>query len=326
MLTRPESDPHCLTLALGLAQERAEDPAIQAIAREFENTGELADSYRARPQLDDAPWVLPKAPRLPCHPPMRVRFNAKNPHCGERSVDYVTLAEIIDPDTPRTLMTVRLNGQLHVLPVEYTDDGPVPIILDPLDRTRNAMMNDNLSYAAVAHQFGYGSGQVSPTSDPRAWAETLAARDGLEMRNGADLLSVAERYADAYPGGRQGLADLAEQFGETVKDAAKTAAKAGAQAGKAGVKAGKKVAEEVADEYRKRPGLGQLLRAAVVGYGGPLAVLAIDVVENRLNKRGYTLGSMAESHDTDVFAFQVGGFDRTCPERTDQPRKRPWSR
>ena len=49
---------------------------------------------------------------------------------------------------------------------------------------------------------------------------------------------------------------------------------------------------------------GQALRAALIGYGGPVAVVALDVVENRLNKRGYTLGSLARSRDADVFAIR----------------------
>ena len=103
-----------------------------------------------------------------------------------------------------------------------------------------------------------------------------------------------------YPGGRQGLSDLAGQLLRHV-----------AEAGKKVAKAGKKVAEEAAEvakegakAYKKYPKIGQVLRGALVGYGGPFAVVAIDVVENRLNKRGYTLGSLAESHDADVFAIR----------------------
>ena len=311
MLTRPPTDPHCLTLALQRVQEWLKDPEKRALASKYNNPGEIIADICARPQLYDALWVLPNAPRLPCHPPMRVRFDPEDPQCGERAMAYLFYAEILDPDTPRTLMTIRINGQNHVIVIEYRENGVEPVILDPLGWTRDATITANLSYAAVAQLFGYGPNEVSPVADPHAWAQTVAERDGLDTRNGSELLAVAERYADLYPGGRQGVAQLAEQFGGAVKDAAVATAKAGKKAGKAagkaakkGAKVGKQIAEEAAEEYKQRPEIGQLLRTAVVGYGGPVAVLAIDVVENRLNKQGYTLGSLAESHDTDVFAFK----------------------
>ena len=300
MLTKPLNDFHCLGLILLVVMERIHDATAQNIAHHHGSADAYAKDLRLRPQLDDSYGVLPGAPRVACFPPQRIRFDPKDPNCVERAASWLTVAEILDPDTPRTLMTVRVKNQLHVVPVIHTEDGPVPINLDPLDASGSeSRLPENLSYAAVAQVLGYGPRQASPVADAVVWAEKLAERDGVQTRNGAQLLAVARRYADVYPGGRQGVKELAEQFGKAVTDAARKTAKVGEQAGKAG----KKVAKVGAEEYKKRPVIGQILRSTLVGYGGPLAVVAIDVVENRLNKRGLTLGSLAESHDTDVFAF-----------------------
>lgn len=315
MLTRELNDSNCLRLALLMVMELLRDPDVRARASKYRNKNELIADIRSRPQLYDAFWLPQNAPRLPCYPPMRARFDPPDPQCGERSITYLTYAEILDPDTPRTLVTIHVGDDLHVLPVEYTEAGPTPVILDPLKAVKDKAISQNLSYGAVAHMLGYGPGQPSPVASPLEWAHLVAEREGVQPSNEAELLAVAERYAAIYPGGRQGIAELAERFGESVVDAAKATAKDAARrakkASKKAAKAGKKVAKEAvkvgkvaADEYKKRPEIGQILRGAAIGYGGPLAVLAIDVVENRLNKRGYTLGSMAESRDTDIFAFK----------------------
>ena len=301
MLTLPpKPDRPCLLLMLGTVQKLVRDPAFrEKVQKKYENKPAVADDLRSRPQLDDAPWVLPDAPRLPCHPPTRMRIDPENPQCGERSVFFVAAAEVLDPATPRTIVTIRYRNQLHVLPVEYGADGPVPVILDPINPPQSAIPQ-NLTYATVARFFGYGPRQVSPTSAPLEWARQVAERDGSDVRQGVELVRIVRRYADVYPGGRQGLNELVKRFGSTIEDAARKTAKAGKKAGKELVEAGK----VAADEYRKRPELGRTLRETLIGYGGPFAVLAIDVVENRLNKRGLTLGPVADSRDADIFAFK----------------------
>ena len=295
----PPVDKYCLRMGMKLVEKRVQDPEVIQLAKRYEALDDIVSDYRAREQIDDAMHVLPFAPRLPCFPPMRVRFDAHDPQCVERSLDYMTFAEILDPETPRTLMTIRVGEQLHVLVIELTEDGTVPVILDPLNG-RKATVSENLSHAAVARMFGYAKAEPSPAGDAVAWAELVAKREGVQPRNSSELLAVVERYADAYPGGRQGLADLAGRLGETLTDAARGTVKAGKKV----ARAGKVVAEAGLEEYKKRPKLGQILRSAIVGYGGPFAVVAIDVVENRLNKRGYSLGELAESHDADVFAIK----------------------
>ncbi len=285
MITQPLNDARCLLLVLAVAREHIRESEVQTVARAYASPSAYVDDLRSRPQLDDRAWILPRAPRIPCHPPQRVRFNPKDPNCVERALSYIVVAEILDPDTPRTLFTVRYGVTSHTLPVEQTTNGPQPVILDPHESTTDTLPA-NLSFAAVAQLLGYAPGQPTPTTEPLAWAEQIAAREGPEPRNGRKLYAVAERYASAYLGGRQGLADLAGQLLNPVVDGAKEIIETGAR------------------EVKKRPRLGQMLRTAVLGYGGPAAVVAIDVLEKRLNKRGYTLGSLAESRDADVFSFE----------------------
>ncbi len=92
-----------------------------------------------------------------------------------------------------------------------------------------------------------------------------------------------------FPGGSQAVNYITAQLVPSGEKPAKTK------------KPGRK---NTGSKAKKGSALGQLLRAAVIGYGGPAAVVAIDVLENRLNKRGYTLGSLAESRDLDGFAFK----------------------
>lgn len=118
MLTRPLNDFRCLTLILYVVQERLGDAAIRGWAESFGSLPAYVSDLRALPQFDDLPGVLMDAPRVACAPPQRLRFNAKDPACCERSADYLTVAEVLDPGTPRTLITIRVGGQMHVLPVE----------------------------------------------------------------------------------------------------------------------------------------------------------------------------------------------------------------
>ena len=63
----------------------------------------------------------------------------------------------------------------------------------------------------------------SPTTSPLAWAEAVAAREGVQPRNSRDLLAMAERYAGLYPGGPEGLARLAKQIARPMRKKARVA-------------------------------------------------------------------------------------------------------
>ena len=308
MLTKPLNDTHCLTLIIEEARKRMKDPEIKAIAEKYDSLDAYIRNLRSKPQRDDSPGVLPSAPRIPCWPPQRLRSESDDPNCAERSGDFLPIAELLDPSTLRTLATLRINGKAHTFPVELTREGPVPIILDPYGTSRpenaeesaeadpGAIRNGhttNLKFATVAQLAGYGPGQPNPALHPIAWAEQLAQREGVTPRNSDDLLALVDRYADLYPGGRQGLASLAQQVAKPIaKVVARTAKEAA------------KVTAEAASVALEQPEIGQLLRAAIVGHGGPAAVIAIDVIERRLKRRGHSLGSLARSHDADVFAFR----------------------
>lgn len=177
MLTRPLSDIHCLTLAIHMVLELLRDPEIRARASKYRDTEHIAEDIRDRPQLDDGIWVLPNAPRLPCYPPMRVRFDPPDPACAERSLTYLVYAEAIDPETPRTLLTVQAGKDLHVLPVEYGANGPGPVILDPRRRSYEPRVSENMSHGTVAQLLGYAQGQPSPLTAPMEWAQLVAERE-----------------------------------------------------------------------------------------------------------------------------------------------------
>jgi hypothetical protein len=133
----PHNDHECLGAVTDEVIERvsARDPALASLAERFDDTAELAAWFRALPQRDDEgqPCDGPKV--TSCRPPQRLRFDAPDPNCFERSARWMGAAELVEPDAVYRLATVETPSGMHTYP---TRDG-APVILDPKQR-RNALL------------------------------------------------------------------------------------------------------------------------------------------------------------------------------------------
>ena len=129
MIASPMNDHGCLGPTT--EQIRAEiadgSPALRELAERFANTADLAEWFRTLPQRDDdgLPGDGPKVDA--CRPAQRLRFDATDPNCFERSARFVGAAELIDPDHVYRLATISTPNGLHTFP---TCDGE-PVVLDP---------------------------------------------------------------------------------------------------------------------------------------------------------------------------------------------------
>jgi hypothetical protein len=136
VIGKPHNDHECLGAITDEVIERVEtrDPALTTLAEQFDNTDDLAAWFRTLPQRDDegAPCDGPKV--AACRPPQRLRFDALDPNCLERSARWSGAAEMIDPEALYRLATVETPNGLHTYP---TRDGE-PVILDPR-QSRNAL-------------------------------------------------------------------------------------------------------------------------------------------------------------------------------------------
>jgi hypothetical protein len=103
------------------------NPALVELAERFMSTSDLAEWFRTLPQRDDdgIPGDGPKVDA--CRPAQRLRFDATDPNCFERSARFIGAAEMIDPDRIYRLATISTPNGLHTFP---TCDGE-PVVLDP---------------------------------------------------------------------------------------------------------------------------------------------------------------------------------------------------
>jgi len=109
------------------AEVDAGNTAFAELADRFTNTDDLAAWFRTLPQRDDdgIPSDGPKVDA--CRPAQRLRLDASDPNCFERSARFIGAAELIDPDHVYRLATISTPNGLHTFP---TCDGD-PVILDP---------------------------------------------------------------------------------------------------------------------------------------------------------------------------------------------------
>jgi hypothetical protein len=129
VIASPMNDHGCLGPTTD--QIRAEladgNPAIVELAERFANTGDLAAWFRTLPQRDDD-GIPDDGPKVDaCRPAQRLRFDAIDPNCFERSSRFIGAAELIDPDRVYRLATISTPNGLHTFP---TCDGE-PVVLDP---------------------------------------------------------------------------------------------------------------------------------------------------------------------------------------------------
>jgi hypothetical protein len=177
VIGKPHNDHECLGAVTDEVIERIEarDPALATLAEQFDNADDLAAWFRTLPQRDDtgAPCDGPKV--TACRPPQRLRFDALDPNCFERSARFAGAAELIDPSPVYRLATVETPNGLHTYP---TRDGE-PVILDPR-QTRNALR------AGLFHATRNASaGPVALTPTQAVdWVAELAAEPAERLPNG----------------------------------------------------------------------------------------------------------------------------------------------
>jgi len=109
------------------AEVDAGNTAFAELADRFTNIDDLAAWFRTLPQRDDdgIPSDGPKVDA--CRPAQRLRLDARDPNCFERSARFIGAAELIDSDHVYRLATISTPNGLHTFP---TCDGD-PVILDP---------------------------------------------------------------------------------------------------------------------------------------------------------------------------------------------------
>jgi len=129
VIASPMNDHGCLgpTTEQIRAEVDAGNTAFAELADRFTNTDDLAAWFRTLPQRDDdgIPSDGPKVDA--CRPAQRLRLDASDPNCFERSARFIGAAELIDPDHVYRLATISTPNGLHTFP---TCDGD-PVILDP---------------------------------------------------------------------------------------------------------------------------------------------------------------------------------------------------
>jgi hypothetical protein len=317
----PPNDVKCLGPATEFAKEQVNSEAAITLAEFYKTTGALIDGIRDQPQRDDIgdPNDGPKLDA--CDPPQRLRFAPEDGNCFERAITYLTVAERIDPDAERCLITVLTDQGPHTLPIENGE----PVILDPRFR-RNALR------AAVfkATRPRNGSTRVSMTPIQAVdWIASLAAEPAEQFRNGAErvrnghrvlrgvlagrairvvelrdavfVLALAEREAEAFGApGRCIVATTARAIDRLDQDAARTSApraprNAGIELrlGKIGIKPDLRVItalSRVGGRLGYQAGLAAL-RAKIATLG--VTPFVLSKFERELNREGLSLGPLA---------------------------------
>lgn len=133
MILRPLNDSACLDIIHENARTDSQDPVLRELAQAFESPDELAAFMRTRPRRLDL-GKPHDGPRVACRPTQRLRQLPPDPNCFESTRMYLGLAEALNPETPRTSMTIRVGRGYHTFPVEHER----PVILDPI-APRNAI-------------------------------------------------------------------------------------------------------------------------------------------------------------------------------------------
>ncbi len=220
MIIAPYNDHDCLGAATKLAADMvaAKDPAVMALAEHYGSVDALIKAIRAQPQKDDTgdPADGPKLGA--CDPAQRLRFDPGDPNCFERAWKYLIVAEVIDPDTERALITVQTPGGPHTMPVE---DGE-PVVLDPryprnalraalfkATRPRNGSTRVSLTptqavdwIASLAEEPAsrFKDGPRRVRNGHRVLRGVLAGRAVrvVELRDAVFVLALAEREAEAF--------------------------------------------------------------------------------------------------------------------------------
>ena len=314
MIGLPFNDQRCLSSVTEVAVElvRTGDPVIAELAGKHPTTESLAAYIRSLPQRDDL-GDAQDGPRLDaCDPPQRLRIPADDPNCVERAALYVAVAELIDPHPVRQLATLDTPVGMHTFPVE----NGAPVILDPRV-PRNCL--------DCGVQFLTASPMVIDPREAIDWTAQLAEAGAANLRNGPSRVRKARNAIVALVDEGAAPADVEtiDAIGWLLSLAERVAHRYGPRA-LAIVRTTAQAVAELADEALSRLQRnlaleigGRMLRPApwvsalakIAGRVGlNLGAVALDaklkslgiggdmvgLVEDELNREGYTLGAVAK--------------------------------
>lgn len=199
MIGEPYNDRACLGSITEHARERVASAEVQAIARRFSSTVELAAWIRTLPQKNDDGDPA-DGPKVACDVPQRLRIPTTDPNCVERAAFFAAAAENIDPSALYALATIDTEQGRHTFP---TENGR-PVVLDP-SKPRNAL-------AAGLELIGGARVVALPLSHAIGWALDIAEESAAAYADGVEALGDAHATAGAILEGetidRQGLAAL----------------------------------------------------------------------------------------------------------------------
>jgi hypothetical protein len=218
MIVEPINDRPCLgsvtEFVRRMMNERHEQ--LASLAAQFSTTHQLARWIRLKPQVDDEgnPNEGPKV--YACRPPQRLRVFWETPNCFERTVEYVLLAEFIDPSPTRSMATVKTRFGKHTLPVEDN----LAVVLDPV-MTRNELegalfqldrrplyvaRNEALDWmAAIAGEPAAARGELHRVRNARGAMRAVMAGERITAQSVADIaytVDEADREASNWFGAR----------------------------------------------------------------------------------------------------------------------------
>lgn len=317
MIGLPFNDQQCLGAITQTIAEMVErrDEVLVEIANRHPDTASLVEWIRSLPQRDDTgdPGDGPKVNA--CSPPQRLRIPSDSPNCLERGAMYAAIAELIDPEPVRQLATLDTPIGLHTFPVE----NGVPVILDPRV-PRNALLgglamlseepievevHDAIDWTAQLAEAGAVPYRNGPSRVRRARNALMrlvdegTAPDEREIDLLAWMLALAER--------------VAERVGQRAIQIVRTTALAVADVldqtvAKQAEQAPRNLALEIGGlRLAPAPWLAGIARIAghigadvgAVALRTKLAQLGVgndlfDLVEEELNREGYTMGSIAK--------------------------------
>ncbi len=104
MIFDPTNDMQCLGQLTQMARELSPTMLVRTVARRLGNTRGVISWLRALPQTDDDGEELVQF--IACDVAQRVRLFPDDPNCFERAFAALVLLEVLDPGTPRKLVTI----------------------------------------------------------------------------------------------------------------------------------------------------------------------------------------------------------------------------
>ena len=323
MIALPFNDLRCLGSITETVADivKANEPEIVELAAKHPTTASLAAWIRTLPQRDDDGDAKDGPKVEACEPPQRLRIPAADPNCVERSALYLAVAELIDAEPVRQLATLDTPIGLHTFPIE----NGAPVILDPrvprdcLDcgvaMTKPGPVvvdaHDAIEWSARLAEDGAGAVNLrnGPSKVRRARNAVMRLVDeGIapapsEVDAMGWLFALAEQAAHRY--GARALAmvrttavAIAEVLDEVL---ARTQRNFALEIGGMRLEAPKWVSQLATAAANVGIGVGAAaLRAKLAMYGiGPDEV---GLIEQELNREGYTLGPVAHPPKLTTFA------------------------